>query len=351
MNTTMLKAGSRLERILRSGRPVVTAELGPPKSADTDLIRRKAGYLRGVVDAANITDNQTAIVRMSSIGAALIAMQEGLEPVIQITCRDRNRLAVQSDVLGAYALGIRNVLCLTGDHQKFGNHPAAKNVFDMDSIQLVAMLRAMRDEKVFACGDEIRNSKKAPVVEPRMFIGAAANPFGDPFPFRVARLAKKVNAGADFIQTQCIYDMKRFRQWMQQVCDRGLHERVYILAGITPLKSLRMAEHMRDNVAGLTVPEEIIERLRGAENAAEEGERIAVEQIQELLQIPGVHGVHIMAIESEHIVPDLLKKAGLLPRPVVADPLHDAVTSGPEMLRDSVSGVAENRNRAAQPVG
>jgi len=304
-----------LEAVLTSGQFAVTAELGPPKSADVDLIRQKAGYLRGVVDAVNITDNQTAIVRMSSIGAGFIALQEGLEPVIQITCRDRNRLAIQSDVLGAYALGMRNILCLSGDHQKFGNHPTSKNVYDLDSIQLVMMLKGMRDDKVFACGDEIRNTKKSPIVEPRIFIGAAANPFGDPFPFRAVRLAKKVKAGADFIQTQCIYDMERFRKWMEQVRARGLHEKVYILAGITPLRSVKMAEYMRDKVAGLTVPDHIIERLKGAENAEEEGRKIAIEQIQELREIPGVSGVHIMAIEAEKTVAALAEKAGLLPRP------------------------------------
>ena len=315
MNATLQKSGSRLEAVLTSGQFAVTAELGPPKSADVDLIRQKAGYLRGVVDAVNITDNQTAIVRMSSIGAGFIALQEGLEPVIQITCRDRNRLAIQSDVLGAYALGMRNILCLSGDHQKFGNHPTSKNVYDLDSIQLVMMLKGMRDDKVFACGDEIRNTKKSPIVEPRIFIGAAANPFGDPFPFRAVRLAKKVKAGADFIQTQCIYDMERFRKWMEQVRARGLHEKVYILAGITPLRSVKMAEYMRDKVAGLTVPDHIIERLKSAENAEEEGRKIAIEQIQELREIPGVSGVHIMAIEAEKTVAALAEKAGLLPRP------------------------------------
>ena len=304
-----------MEAVLTSGQFAVTAELGPPKSADVDVIRQKAGYLRGVVDAVNITDNQTAIVRMSSIGAGVIALQEGLEPVIQITCRDRNRLAIQSDVLGAYALGMRNILCLSGDHQKFGNHPTSKNVYDLDSIQLVMMLKGMRDDKVFACGDEIRNTKKSPIVEPRIFIGAAANPFGDPFPFRAVRLAKKVKAGADFIQTQCIYDMERFRKWMEQVRARGLHEKVYILAGITPLRSVKMAEYMRDKVAGLTVPDHIIERLNRAENAEEEGRKIAIEQIQELREIPGVSGVHIMAIEAEKTVAALAEKAGLLPRP------------------------------------
>ena len=312
MNESAFKTESKLERALSSGF-TVTAELGPPKSADAEAVRRNAGYLKDVVDAVNITDNQTAIVRMSSIGAGLLAKECGLEPVIQITCRDRNRMAIQSDILGAYALGIRNVLCLTGDHQIFGNHQDSKNVFDIDSIQLLDIIRGMREEKKFQCGEELRNSKKAPIVEPRMFIGAAANPFGDPFAFRIVRLAKKINAGADFIQTQCIYDMERFKKWMDAVRDRGLHEKTHILGGITPLKSVRMAQHMRDNVAGLNVPEEIIKRLENSDDPKTEGHKIAVEQIQEIKEIPGISGVHIMAIGGEKTVAGLLEDAGLLP--------------------------------------
>lgn len=314
---TELKSGSKLERVLAAGHFAVTGELGPPKSADAELIKTKAGYLRGAVDAVNITDNQTAIVRMSSIGAGILALQEGLEPVIQITCRDRNRLAIQADVLGAYALGIRNILCLSGDHQIFGNHATAKNVYDMDSIQLVNMLKRMRDDKIFASGTEIRNTKKSPLVEPKIFIGAAANPFGDPFQFRVIRLAKKAAAGADFIQTQCIYDMDRFKKWMDGVRNRGLQEQTAILAGITPLKGVRMAEYMRDKVSGLTVPDHLIERLNKAEDPKEEGTKIAIEQIQEIKEIEGVAGVHIMAIEAEKTVKPLVEAAGLYPRPEV----------------------------------
>jgi len=300
---------------MESGEFAVTAELGPPKSADVQVVQKKAGFLKGVVDAVNITDNQTAIVRMSSIAAGALAMKEGLEPVIQITCRDRNRIAIQSDVLGAFALGMRNILCLTGDHQTFGNHQTSKNVYDMDSIQLIQTLRSMRDDKKFVCGDEIRNSKKAPIVEPKIYIGGAANPFGDPFEFRVIRLAKKANAGVDFIQTQCIYDMERFEKWMEQVRERGLHKKVKIMAGLTPLKSARMAMYMRDSVAGLTVPDWYIERLEKAEDKAAEGIRICVEQIERIRSIEGVAGIHLMAIEWEHRVPELVKEAGLLPRP------------------------------------
>jgi methylenetetrahydrofolate reductase (NADPH) len=316
---TALKSGSNLENILSSGHFAVTAELGPPKSADVEVLNMKTGYLKGAVDAVNITDNQTAIVRMSSIAAGALILAKGLEPVIQITCRDRNRIAIQSDVLGAYAMGLKNILCLTGDHQSFGNHGTCKNVFDMDSIQLVQTLKTMRDEKQFICGDEIKNSKNAPVAEPRIFIGAAANPFGDPFEFRVIRLAKKVEAGADFIQTQCIYDMERFERWMTAVRERGLHKRVRILAGLTPLKSARMAVYMRDSVAGISVPDYFIERLGNADNPAAEGRKICVEQIQRLKDIEGVAGVHLMAIEWEKYVREIVETAGLLPRPEIGE--------------------------------
>jgi len=310
-----LKAGTNLERVLQAGHFAITAELGPPKSADVKVIKTKASYLKGRVDAVNITDNQTAIVRMSSIAAGVLVSQEGLEPIIQITCRDRNRLAIQSDVLGAYALGLKNILCLTGDHQVFGNHVASKNVFDMDSIQLIQALKDMRDEKRFICGDEIKNSKKAPVVEPRIYIGGAANPFGDPFELRVIRLAKKIKAGVDFIQTQCVYDMERFEAWMKQVCERGLHKKVKIMAGLTPLKSLGMAKYMRNNVAGLSVPDYYLERLEKVEDKAAEGIKICVEQIKRLKEMEGVAGIHLMAIEWEKRVPEIVQAAGLLPRP------------------------------------
>jgi len=305
------KSGSNLEKVLCGGGFAVTAELGPPKSADFDLIKKKVELLKDWVDAVNITDNQTAIVRVSSIAAGKLILDLGLEPIIQVTCRDRNRLSIQSDILGAYLLGIRNVLCLTGDHQSCGNHPTAKHVFDIDSIQLIAMVKNMRDKKVFECGEEIKSSKKAEIKEPRMFIGAAANPFADPFEFRVIRLKKKINAGADFIQTQCIYDMDRFEKWMEQVRSKGLHEKCRILAGVTPLKSLGMAKYMRDEVAGVTVPDYYIERIAKADDPKAEGVKICVEQIQKLCQIEGVAGVHIMAIEWEEKVPEIVQKAGL----------------------------------------
>jgi methylenetetrahydrofolate reductase (NADPH) len=247
---------------------------------------------------------------MSSIGASAILVQMGLEPVMQMVCRDRNRIAMQSDVFGAYALGIRNMLCLSGDHQKFGNHPGAKNVYDVDSIQLIDMVRRMRDDGKVESGDDIDGV-------PRMFIGAAANPFGDPFAFRVTRLAKKITAGVDFIQTQCIYDMEKFKTWMCQVVDQGLDQKVHILAGVTPLKSLGMARYMANNVTGIDVPDALIQRMKTApkEKRAQEGIHICIEQIQQLREIPGVHGIHLMAIEWEHKVPEIVKGAGLYPRP------------------------------------
>ena len=305
------KAGSNLEKVLAAGEFAVTAELGPPKSADLDLIKKKVELLKNSVDAVNITDNQTAIVRVSSIAVGKLILDMGLEPIIQTTCRDRNRLSIQSDILGAYLLGIRNILCLTGDHQCFGNHPTARHVFDLDSVQLIQMVKDMRDKKVFACGEEIKNSKKAEVKEPRMFIGAAANPFADPFEFRVIRLEKKINAGIDFIQTQCIYDMNRFDEWMEQVRSKGLHEKCKILAGVTPLKSAGMTRYMRDQVAGVSVPDYYLQRMTKAEDPKAEGVNICVEQIQRLRQIEGVAGVHIMAIEWEVKVAEIVEKAGL----------------------------------------
>jgi methylenetetrahydrofolate reductase (NADPH) len=311
----MQKTESRLEQLFSQGTFVVTAELGPPKSVDTDIINEKINSLKGVVDAANITDNQTAIVRISSIGTGIYAKTHGIDPIIQMTCRDRNRLAIQADVLGAYLHGIRNILCLSGDHQIFGNHPGAKHVYDIDSIQLIKILKDMRDNGIFECGEEIKNSKKAEPLPPKFYIGAAANPFVEPFEWRVNRLEKKVMAGADFIQTQCIYDMDRFAEWMSGVVKRGLHEKVKILAGVTPVRSLGMAKYMKKNVAGVIVPDHIIDRVARAEDAKAEGLNICIEQIRQFREMEGVAGVHIMAIEWEKAVRGIVDSAGLLPRP------------------------------------
>jgi methylenetetrahydrofolate reductase (NADPH) len=305
-------SASRLARILSAGHFAFTGELGPPRGANVDTIREKINHLKGVVDAVNVTDNQTAMVRMSSWAVALFALQEGLEPNFQMVCRDRNRLAMQSDILGTYAHGIRNMLCLSGDHQTFGDHPNAKGVFDIDSIQLIGMVRQMRDEGTFLSGAAID-------TPPKMFIGAAANPFAEPFAFRIHRLAKKVEAGADFVQTQCIFNMDKMRQWIRQANDMGLSEKVFILAGVTPLKSLGMARYMKKQVPGMDVPDEIIKRLQGVEKKkqSEEGIRIACEQIEAFREMKGVAGVHLMAIEWEHKVPEIAERARMLPRPEV----------------------------------
>jgi len=305
-----MKSGSNLEKILEAGHFAFTGELGPPRGANVEVIRKKANYLKGIVDAVNITDNQTGVVRMASWAACLLAMKEGLEPTLQMVCRDRNRLAMQADICGAYAHGIRNILCLSGDHQQFGDHPLSKGVFDIDSIQLIHTVRKMRDSGKFINDEEIDEA-------PKMFIGAAENPFGEPLEWRVHRLAKKINAGVDFIQTQCIYDMKIFREWMRQANDMGLTEKVHILAGVTPLKSGGMARYMAKNVSGIIIPEEIIDRMVKAPKAAEEGIKICVEQIEELKEIKGVHGIHLMAIEWEHRVPEIAERAKLVPRPKV----------------------------------
>jgi methylenetetrahydrofolate reductase (NADPH) len=303
---------SRLKKVLQSGKFAVTAECGPPKGADPEVVKSKGKILKGYVDSVNVTDNQTGVVRLCSLAACAMLHAEGLDSVLQMVTRDRNRIALQSDVLGASALGIRNILCLSGDHQSFGNQPQAKGVFDIDSIQLIQTVRNMRD-----AGEVIGGEKLS--VPPHMFIGAAANPFADPFKYRAARLATKVDAGAEFIQTQCIYNLKRFKEWMGLVRDYGMDNKVFILGGITPLKSARMAEYMAKNVAGMDVPEEIINRMKSvpAKEQRQEGIRIAVETIQALQVMEGVRGVHIMAIEWEEAVPQIVQEAKLFPRPQV----------------------------------
>jgi len=307
-----MKAGSNLEKILAAGHFAFTGELGPPRGTDAEEVRKKAGFLKGNVDAVNITDNQTAVVRMASWAACIILIQEGIEPNFQMVCRDRNRLAMQADILGAYAHGIRNMLCLSGDHCQFGDHPQARGVFDIDSMQLISMVKKMRDEGKFQGGADLEHP-------PKIFIGAAANPFAEPFEWRVHRLAKKINAGVDFIQTQCIYNMEKFRKYIQQANDMGLTEKAYILAGVTPMKSVGMAKYMKNRVPGMDVPDDIISRLQGVakDKQAEEGIKIAIEQIEEFKEMKGVAGVHLMAIEWEHKVPEIAERAKVLPRPKV----------------------------------
>ena len=304
-----MKAGSNLEKVLQSGQFAVTAELGPPKGSDAEMVKKKGNLLRHCADAINITDNQTAIARMSSIACGVILTQLNLEPVIQMVCRDRNRLAIQSDILGAAALGIKNVLCLSGDHQKFGNHPQAKNVYDIDVIHLIQTLKKMRDEKKLLEGDEL-------TIEPRLYIGAVENPYADPYEFRVIRLAKKIKAGCDFVQTQGVFDVKKFKDWMSVITDQGLDRKVHILAGIIPVKSAGMVRYMRDYVSGISIPEEIVARMENAKDARREGVNICLEIIEQLKEIPGLHGIHIMAVAWETIVPIIMDEADLVPRPV-----------------------------------
>jgi len=302
---------SNLQRVLESGAFAVTAECGPPRSADADVVIRKGLLLKKCTDAVNVTDNQTAIVRMSSIAASAILKSIGVEPVAQMVCRDRNRIAIQSDVLGASALGVRNLLCLSGDHQKFGNQAQGKNVYDIDSLQLLRAVTDMTEQGRFIGDDAVMD------VPPQIYAGAAENPFADPFDYRVLRLEKKIAHGAKFIQTQCVFNLEKFAKFMQAVRKKGLHKKVHILAGVTPIKSAGMARYMRDKVAGMDVPEELIARfakLKG-EEARAEGIRICVETIQKLRRMEGVAGVHIMAIEWEEAVPEIVEKAGLLPRP------------------------------------
>ena len=337
-----MKSGSKLERVLEAGHFAVTAELGPPMSADAEDIHKKMEILRGCADGYNITDNQTAVVRISSVAGAIMLKQGGMDPVMQMTTRDRNRIAIQADILGAAAFGVRNCLCIAGDHQSFSaagrlqGHPGAKNVYDIDSIQLIAMLKKMRDEGLMQGGDPIE-------VAPRMFIGAAWTPMADPVDFRVIRLAKKAAAGADFIQTQGIYDIEHFREVMKKVRDLGIHEKTAILGGVIVPKSAMMLKYMDSSVAGVTVPGALVKRMNEAKKAAgdpkaapdkatekaikkeasrnqeKEGIKIAVELVEQLRETEGVSGVHLQAIEWERAVPKIVEQAGLLPRPDIPE--------------------------------
>jgi methylenetetrahydrofolate reductase (NADPH) len=309
MNT---KTPSKLEKILAAGHLAVTSECGPPRGSDGDVITKKAEMIKDYVDAINITDNQTSVTRLCSLAAVIRIKLMGLEPILQMVTRDRNRIALQSDILGAASFDIHNILCLSGDHQSFGDSPQGQNVFDLDSMQLIQTVRHMRDEGKFLGGDDIGRP-------PQMFVGAAANPFADPFEIRVRRLAKKIAAGVEFIQTQCIYNLDKFELWMKQARDQGLHEKVYILAGVTPFKSAGMAKYMKKRVPGMDVPDEVVERMSGVpkEKQPEEGINICVESIQRLKEVEGVRGFHVMAIEWEEMVPEIVKRSGLHPRPKV----------------------------------
>jgi methylenetetrahydrofolate reductase (NADPH) len=303
---------SKLEKILREGQLAVTSECGPPRGSNPEHIIQKGELIKDHVDAINITDNQTSMTRLCSLAACIRLKLMGLEPVLQMVTRDRNRIALQSDILGAASFEINNILCLSGDHQSFGDCAQGQNVHDIDSIQLIQTVRHMRDEGKFLGGDDLDG-------KPQMFVGAAANPFADPFEIRVPRLAKKVAAGVEFIQTQCIYNLEKFEEWMKGVRDRGLHEKTAIMAGLTPMKSAGMARYMKNRVPGMDVPDEVVKRLADTpkEKQAEEGIKMCIESIQRLKEVEGVKGFHIMAIEWEEKVPGIVEAAGLYPRPEV----------------------------------
>jgi len=308
------KTPSKLEKILSEGHLAVTSEVGPPRGSDPEAITKKAEILKGYVDAVNITDNQTSVTRLCSLAACIHLKLMGLEPTLQMVVRDRNRIALQSDILGAASFDINNILCLSGDHQNFGDQPQGQNVFDLDSMQLIQTARYMRDDGKFLGGEEIKRP-------PQMFVGAAANPFADPFEIRVPRLAKKIAAGVEFIQTQCIYNLDKFEEWMRLARERGLHEKCYIMAGVTPFKTAGMANYMKNRVPGMDVPDEVVKRMKGVpkEKQAEEGLKICVETIQRLKECEGIKGFHIMAIEWEEKVPGIVKEAGLYPRPEITN--------------------------------
>ncbi len=309
-----LKTPSKLEKMFKQGHMAVTSECGPPRGTDPESVTSKAKLIKDHVDAINITDNQTAMTRMSSLAACIHLKLMGLEPVLQMVTRDRNRIALQSDILGAASFDIHNMLCLSGDHQSFGDCKLGQNVHDLDSMQLIQTVRHMRDEGKFLGGDDIKRP-------PKMLVGAAANPFADPYEIRVPRLAKKIACGAEFIQTQCIYNLDKFEQWMSDLRERGLHEKCCIMAGMTPMKSVGMARYMKNRVPGMDVPDDVINRLAGVpkEKQAQEGLDICVEAIQRLKEMEGIGGFHIMAIEWEEKVPEIVERSGLYPRPVLED--------------------------------
>ena len=300
---------SNLQRVLEAGVFSVTSEIGPPMSANAQFVRDNAARIAGLVDAANVTDCQAAVVRMSSVAASFLSLQEGVEPILQMTCRDRNRIAIQSDLLGASALGIKNLLILSGDHQSVGNHPQSKNVFDIDSIQLLKAMSDHMENGVFISGAKSK-------IPARFFLGATTNPFADPEEMQLIRLEKKINAGARFIQTQAIYNIERFERWMEKVREWGLNKKAYILAGIVVNKSLKSIE-MTGIVPGMDIPDALIERMRNADDKQAEGLAIALELIRDIRHIEGISGLHIMAIGWDEIVPGILEKAGFLPRPEV----------------------------------
>jgi methylenetetrahydrofolate reductase (NADPH) len=313
---------------LTSGSFTVTAEIGPPRGADAEVVRDKVAPLRGWVAAVNITDNQSAVVRLSSWAGSLAARAAGVEPIMQLTCRDRNRIALQSELLSASAMGIPNVLVMTGDHPQFGDHADAKPVFDLDSVQLLWVARTMRDEGRLLSGRGLSRP-------PSWFLGAVENPSAPPLGFRAARLAKKVAAGAQFVQTQYVFDVGAFAAWMERVRDLGLHERCHILAGVGPIMSVRALTHLQHNVPGVHIPSDTARRLLGVSTTrtADEGIRLCAETIAMIREIPGVAGVHVMAVGNEPRIPEILRLAGLGPAPPRAEPARGGPGRGPARSR------------------
>jgi methylenetetrahydrofolate reductase (NADPH) len=313
VHTGLSGANSTLAKVLRAGHVGVAVEISPPIGPNPEAVQKQIATLKGYADAYNVTDNQSAMVHTSSLAVSIMLKQAGLEPVVQFTCRDRNRLGLQGDLLGAAAFGIVNVLALSGDHPIWGDHPQTKSVYDVDSINLIRIIRMMRDHQVF------ENGKPIPKRAPDFFIGAVENPFAPPYEFRPIRLAKKIVAGAQFIQTQLIYNVERFREFMKRVVDLGLHEKVYIMAGVGPIRSIKVAEYMANQVAGMDVPDKIVKRLQGLskEDQAKAGIDICCEVANEARQIEGVRGLHIMAVSWHEAVPQVAQNLGLYPRPTV----------------------------------
>ena len=331
------KSDGRLEKVLRAGLFAVTAELNPPDSADPHDVFDAALVLSQVCDAINATDASGAHCHMSSVAICALLTHAGYAPVMQVSCRDRNRIAIQGDVLGAAAMGVHSILCLTGDDVTAGDQPGAKRVFDLDSLHLLRTIRTMRDEGCYMSGRKI-------TVPPRLFLGAASNPFAPPLDWRPDRMAKKIEAGADFFQSQYCFDVPRLETFMKRVRDLGLHEKSYFLVGVGPLRSERAAEFMRSNVPGVHIPDEVIERLRKTpkERKREEGKKICVEIIQQVREIEGVHGVHLMAYRQEELVAEIVEESGLMSRRRLTEKI------APRSLRAGKRGSARSESRAAR---
>ncbi|MEI8306552.1 MAG: methylenetetrahydrofolate reductase [Chloroflexales bacterium] len=301
---------SHLQRRLAAGQIVVTGEMAPPKGAAPERLIQLAEGMCASVDAINLTDNQRGVARMSALGASALLRQVGIETILQMTCQHRNRIALQADALSASALGVRNFLCMTGDHPRIGDHPEAKNVLDLNSFQLIRMMRKLRDEGRFESGTQMKDA-------PQFFLGGVANPNVE----RAARLEKKIESGAEFIQTQLIFDVARFRQWMADVRAAGLHQQAHILAGVMVLRRANSALYLRDHLPGTLMPDTIVDRMQAAADSEREGITIAAELVSELLSVEGVAGIHIMSVDWTKAIPQIVAQAGLLPRPPLPETL------------------------------